>query len=232
MNDYFAYLLSLISGTSIVLSFLPLLVVIIRQLWKKHRFYLFAIYWTVAGVLTVIEEYALVPSPAMNWINRIYNIVDSSYLLTLIYFTTSHAKVKESLKWVIPILSATFLVISVVSGLRDPWETLIVGLGVGFVLFYIVWELIQYLRRIETTPFEKTMQFIFTALLFEYGMSVIIYVFGYLVSAPEDYIEGSLFLYHSSAFISITLACVGLWIYKEKKKKFIRNDNSGEIVYI
>ena len=58
------------------------------------------------------------------------------------------------------------------------------------------------------------MLFIYTALLFEYGSYIVVYIFDYFI-VPED-LADKLLVYYISTLIAVMIACFG---FLTKKKK-------------
>jgi hypothetical protein len=91
----------------------------------------------------------------------------------------------------------------------------IMGIGVLVVVITLVWEITLYLQRLEHSNREKSMLFIYAALLFEYGTYTVVYVFDYFIK-PSGTVDTRL-IYYTSSIIAISIACFGFLSKKNKK---------------
>jgi hypothetical protein len=108
------------------------------------------------------------------------------------------------------------LLLVVSYGVRYDSIKYILGAGVLMVLISLIWEIGLYLQRIEHTSREKSMLFMFAALLFEYGSYTIVYTFDYFVR-PYDVVDNHL-VYYISTVIAILIASYGLLLKNDKKQ--------------
>jgi hypothetical protein len=80
-----------------------------------------------------------------------------------------------------------------------------------------------------------TLQFIYYALLFEYGISVVTFIFSYMIPDQRD-LQDSFLIYHLSIIVSVAVATYGLLTHKknreEKKMKEQKKEREAEIKFL
>jgi hypothetical protein len=109
------------------------------------------------------------------------------------------------------------IVTTVIVGYNLKSSTIIIGLDTFIALTLCITNIASYLSRIDHSSRENALVFINSAILFSYGVFIIIYFFSYLhfaTSKPEN-VEVFI-IYYISLFLSALLTCYGLWRYTQK----------------
>jgi hypothetical protein len=212
-------LFDIVSVLAVIAYFIPITIVLINRLWKHTPFLLFASYWTLSGVVNLFDFLPGVPLEFRNSLGALYNMLDIPLMLCIFYFTSSSEWIRQFSKYA----CISFILIESINayynGINYEAIKYVVGLGVLLVLFIIVSEIIFYLRKMEHTALEKALLFIYSALLFEYGTYVIIYIFEYFIKGSSAI--DNLLIYYISSLVAIIIASFG-FIIKQKKAGFRR----------
>jgi drug/metabolite transporter (DMT)-like permease len=95
--------------------------------------------------------------------------------------------------------------------------SLIMGSGLLLILLYSVTGLVLYVKRMEHTRFENSMVYVYAALLFAYGSSLIIYIFAHYHPGNSNDDTDSFLLYYISLLLSAIVTSTGLWSYGIRK---------------
>ena len=90
---------------------------------------------------------------------------------------------------------------------------LFIGSGVLLVLAYSIIGLVHYMKKMEHTPFENSMAYIYAALLFAYGSFLILSLFIQFRGNSEGNGRDSDLLYYISLLLSAAITSLGLWNY-------------------
>lgn len=176
----------------------------------------FAVYWLLAGVVNLLYySDTFTSSPIMVVTGRLYNLADAPFMLFILYKTSHIESIKNSIKKMLPAFLWAALLITIITRLQDYAETLMVGMGLGIILMYIIWIIIHYIRGIRHENAAYSMQFIYYALLFEYGVSVVTFIYNYILP-EQSALQDSFLIYNLSTIIAVSVASYGLVNYKEK----------------
>lgn len=208
----------IISIVGICASFIPMTLVLIKNLWKERALVLFASYWLVSGLIGLIDRTGL-SKESMEVITVVYNMLDMPIVLGIIYFTTTSVSVKKFTRIAAPGFLAIQLVNFFVRGWRYEAAKYVLALGILLVLFVVTWEIYRYMSKLEHSLHEKAMIFIHVSLLFAYGTFVIIYIFDYFVNTGGSSV-GNFIVYYISTSIAILIACLG-FLTKSSSRSFI-----------
>jgi hypothetical protein len=84
------------------------------------------------------------------------------------------------------------------------------------VLFFSFSGLAEYFNKIEHSPFEKAMGFVYAGFIFDYGLSIVTFFFSYVYHMEESR-DANLFLYYLSIILAIILTCVGFWKHAQRE---------------
>ena len=212
-------LFDIVSVLAVIAYFLPMTIVLINRLWKHTPFLLFASYWALCGLVNLLDFIPGISLEFRNTLGVVYNMIDIPLMLCIFHFTSSTEWVRQFSKYA----CISFILIESINayynGINYQAIKYVVGIGVVIVLFIIISEIIFYLRKMEHTPLEKALLFIYSALLFEYGTYVIIYIFEYFIHGSSA--MDNLLIYYISSLVAIIIACFG-FIIKQKKAGFRR----------
>ena len=207
-------LFRVISVVAIISYGLPLFIVLGKQLWRDLPFRLFSIYWMVNGIINLLDQLPLLDLRTREILGVIYNFADIPAMLVMLWFTTVHPYIRRFIVFAgsAYILLQTVLLLS--NGINYDAMKYSLGIGLVIVIIAITWNIIRYLQKMEHTPRQRAMLFIYAALLFEYGTFVVIYIFDYFISGTST-IDNFL-IYYISSLIAIGIACYGLLLGKKK----------------
>ncbi len=103
---------------------------------------------------------------------------------------------------------------------------MIIGSGLLLILVYSLVGLLQYLRKMEHTPLENSMVFVYASLLFAYGSFLIIYIFAHVRatrSSGDNNDADSYLLYYISLLLSAIVTTAGLFTYGIRKSRRSRS---------
>lgn len=208
----------IVSVLAIAAYFVPMLIVLFKKLWRDHYFLLLAIYWLTGAMVNVTPHIPGISPTTLEVVTVIYNMFDIPFILSILWYTTSSPSLKRLLLIIIAgyILIELLLVFS--NGVNYGAIKYILGAGVLVVLITLTWEITLYLQQMEHTNRERSMLFIYAALLFEYGSYAIVYTFEYFISAYN--VMDNHLIYYISALIAIMIASVG-FLLKQKNKKSV-----------
>jgi hypothetical protein len=195
-----------------VAYFVPALIVIFKKLWKDPYFLYLGLYWLAGALVNIVTE---IPGVPVEVISVLYNMVDIPFMLWILWYTSFSSSLAKILRVVIAAYIIVELVLVLIMGVNYDAIKYIMGVGVLLVLITLVWEITLYLQRMEHSNREKSMLFIYAALLFEYGSYTIVYIFDYFIIPPNQ--VDTLLIYYSSSLVAISIACFGFLIKKNKK---------------
>ena len=207
-------LIDIISKLAIIAYFFPVAIVLFKRLWFHRSFLLFAIYWLVAGIINILLLTPGIDPEVLSTIRAGYNMADIPFILAIFYFTTASPRIRHFTKFVWFGLVIIQTINAFINGVNYQSLKYILGLGVFLVIAIVIWEIIGYLRKMEHTPKEKAMLFIYAALLFEYGTYVIVYIFDYYITGSDN--TDNLLIYYISSFIALLIACCGYLIRQSR----------------
>ena len=201
-----------------------------------HRVFIwFSVYWMLAGSVNVLFiSGAFENSMLLTVTERVFNLADAPFMLFILYKTVHIGVIRNSIKKMLPAFLCASLLVTFFTQLQDYAEALMVGLGLIVILLYIIWIITHYIKGIKYYNTEHTLQFIYYALLFEYGISVVTFIFSYMIPDKSN-VHDSFFIYYISIIISISLASYGLLLHKEnvkKKKEAAKKEREAEIRFL
>jgi hypothetical protein len=210
----------IVTVLAIIAYFVPMAIVLLKKLWKDVFFLLFAVYWIVGAIINIISFIPGITPTSLEIVTVLYNMFDIPFILAILWYTTTSISLKKLLKIVIGSYVVVELLLVMNSGVRYDSIKYILGAGVLMVLVTLVWEITLYLQRMEHTNREKSMLFIYAALLFEYGTYTIVYTFEYFILAYD--VTDNLLIYYISTVIAILIASVGFLLKKNPEPLFIK----------
>lgn len=217
MKDQFYRIITLLAT---VAYFLPVLIVLFKKLWKDKYFLYLGIYWLAGALINCITNMPGIGLPALEVITVVYNMVDIPFILWIIWYTSSSSTLAKILRIVIILYSIIEIILVFKLGINYDAIKYIIGVGVLVVLIGLVWEITSYLQQMEHSNREKSMLFIYAALLFEYGSYIIVYIFDYFI-IPSDQVD-KLLIYYISTLVAIMIASFGFLLKKNKDYIYIK----------
>ncbi len=208
---------SLITFVAAVSFFAPLVVLLSKKLITHPFFSWFAFYWALSGLTNLLflsewvtdEQYAI-------WILDGSNYVDGLLMLFLLYQTQGIGKIRKKAAYIV----AGFALLSIASIVIRGFENVIVaiiGVGVALVLLQLGYIILNYLTSVNKQYVGSSRLLLYYALVFEYGTSIVTYLFTY-VFTNLNVVRDSFLLYHVSIIISTTLACFAIGLSTKKRK--------------
>lgn len=208
-------LYSIISNIAIILCFIPILLLFSRKMRQVKAYQVLGIYWLFNGLVNFINLdifpgfRSVIPQDRLIFY---YNLLDTPLVLLLFSCAVRgyHRKV----------LRFSLLLFIVGESILVSWKgytfissALIIGAGLVLILAYAITGLVQYMKKMEHSPFENSMVFVYAALLFAYGSFLIIYVFIHFRGNNEGSTKDSFLLYYISLLLSAIITILGLWNY-------------------
>lgn len=219
-----------------VVFFLPLILLGIRRLMNDKLLIWFAVFWAWAGLINIIFEgdYASA-SKVMLVLQRVYNLFDVPLLLLILFKTTYIEEVRNSIKKVMLPFFVIETAAIATAGFESTVESILVALGVLLALYYLGWIILLHMKGTHYSNYQHAMQYIYYALIFEYGVSIINFTYSYLL--PDKVSEKDNFLiFYMASCITILIALYGILIYREKippeKKKTKKPEREMEIRFL
>lgn len=200
-------LYQILSISAIVALFVPFTIILLRKLWKEEALLLFASYWGLCGIVNIIDILPFMNRRQLEVTGVIYNIIDGPFAFIIIYFTTFSSSIKRFIGIITPIFVLSELVSLLINGVRYEALTWVLGVSVLLGLIVVTWSIIWYVNKIEYSYHEKSMLFIYAALLFSNGTFMVIYVFDYFVDKTSS--KDNFLIYYISCIVAISIASCG-----------------------
>lgn len=214
------YIYQFIGLLAAIAFFAPLCIALYRKQVRNAFFTPFLIYWTWAGLVNLIFISDIITNKQILFVvERTFNLVDAPVLLCALFFAFSLPDIKQKFKWFIPAYVATEVIFILITGLSGTAEIILVGAGIvtilGCLIAIVTFNLWRGKKMLN--PGNPRM-FIYYALLFEYGVSVITFLFNYIF--PEKNNTGdSFFIFHTATIITISIASYGFITYSPGGKQ-------------
>jgi len=209
---------NIISVIAITASFIPIVLVLVKKLWKESAFLLIAFYWVLSGIVNILDKSGIA-KPTMDLVTIIYNMCDIPIVLGLIYFTTKSFRIKRFTMIAAPALLVAQLISFIVKGWNYDAAKYVLAAGLLMVIYAVICELSLYMHKLQHTRHEKAMVFIHVSFLFAYGTFIIIYIFDYYVKVGVSSIDNFI-IYYISSLIAIIIASIG-YLAKGSSRNFI-----------
>jgi hypothetical protein len=189
---------------------------------QVNTYRILGIYWLLNGFIHFTDIYFF-RSYKNGWLDQLtnyYSVLDTPLVL-LIFFNAASGPHRR-------LLLRTLLAFVVMEALILGWkgyaftsDFIFVGSGVLLVLAYSIIGLVQYMRKMEYTPFETSMVFVYAALLFGYGSYLIIYMFLHIRGISEVNNQDSNMLYYVMLLLSAVITSLGLWSYGMRQRSAV-----------
>ena len=205
----------IISLLAIVGYFVPMVIMFYKKLWKDASLLMFAIYWSIGGMLNLYEKLPGMSNSSMEFVEVCYYMIAIPFVLFIYFHTTSSLVLKKYILILLPVYIVVEFVNAIFRGMNLEALKYILGVGLLLTLIVITWDIIMHLQNLEHSNRERSLMFINAAILFEYGTYVIIYIFDYFISSTDS--KDSQLIYYISSIVAVTLASYG-FIYRGVKK--------------
>ncbi len=142
-------------------------------------------------------------------IERAYNLVDGVVMLYILHTTLQHVKLKRYLRGLLGSYLALSLLLVVITGFKNIIETALVGAGVLILVGCLTFIVCFNLWKSKQLNSGSAKMFIYYALLFEYGVSILTFIFNYLFPEKNN-VHDSFLIFHLATIITILIASYGL----------------------
>jgi hypothetical protein len=207
----------IISNIAIASCYLPILMIVWKNLRYEKSFIIIAIYWLFSGLINLSNWVSFLQNSAwQNQITLIYNLIDGPLILLFFYFSAKESKRKIILYTIILFILFEMGTI-IITGYNLKSSIIIIGFDAFIALTLCITNITAYLSKLDHSPYENALVFINSSILFDYGVFIIIYFFGYLGFASTKTEKNEVFLiYYIGLFLSSLLSCYGLWRYTKK----------------
>ena len=205
----FSLLNPALSVVTVALCFLPLLLMLWKKLGSVKAYLFIAIYWVANAVVNLPDCLGIQANDIQNKLILLYNLFDTPLALLIFYFSATGIK-KKIIFYLLCFIIIFEPVLVVWMGHNFNSSTIIIAVGGLLALFFSFSGLAEYFQKIEHSPLEKTMGFVYAGFIFDYGISVVTFFFNYL-TYHKDSLAANIFLYYLSLILAITLTSVGLW---------------------
>ncbi len=215
----YSVLYMIVSNIAILCCLIPFVLLASRRLRQVTTYRILGIYWLLNGLIHFPDIYFF-RSYKNGWLDQLteyYNLLDTPLVL-LIFFNAASGPHRR-------LLSRTLLAFIVMEALVVGWKGyaftsgfVFIGSGVLLVLAYSIIGLVQYMRKMEYTPFETSMVFVYAALLFGYGSYLIIYMFLHIRGNSEVNSQDSYLLYYVMLLLSAIITSLGLLGYGIRRR--------------
>lgn len=215
--------------------FVPLCIILYKKSKRDQLFIWFPVYWAWAGLVNFIFAANIISGKnILSATERIYNLADAPLVLFLLYYTLPPSSIKQKIKWLAIAYAVTELLVILLTGLNGVAETILVGSGIAFTVICLTVIVLLYLRNKEQNAGSPRM-FIYYALLFEYGVSIVTFMFSYLFPEKNN-VHDSFFVFHIATIVTVLIAGYGLLNDKPatgaKQKNSRRGGSEVEIKYL
>lgn len=198
----------ILSGFTIFAYFIPLAIVLFRQLWRENAFLLFGVYWSLNGLVNGIKRYDLATDDMKQLITLAYNLIDMPLVLGFLFLCSTSSGVRKYTQVAAPVLLLVGLINFFLQGWNYPAAKYVMGLGLLLVLIAVVWEIGNYTQKLEHSANEKALLYFYVSLFFAYGTFVIVYIFLYYVRIRDAAVDNYL-IYYFSSLIAVVIASYG-----------------------
>lgn len=211
----YSALYMIISNIAIILCFIPFLLLFSKKMRQVSTYRVIGVYWLFNGMvnfinLDIIPGFGnILPQDRLIFY---YNLLDTPLVLLLFSCAVSGFHRKVLLISLMIFIAGELILVSW-KGYNFISSAAIIGVGLLLVLAYAITGLVQYMKKMEHTPFENSMVFVYAAILFAYGSFLIIYIFIHVRGNNEGSARDSFLLYYISILLSAAITTLGLWNY-------------------
>lgn len=204
----------IISIAAVIAYFTPLVIVTLKRAWTDPFFKLFAAYWTVGGLINLLDIIPGVSRQVIHNASLFYNMLDIPFILAILHYTTSYTFIRKTASAAIALFAVIQIAGIIGNGLSFDALKYALAFGVSMVLVVVTMEIIRYMQKIEHTTRQNAKMFVYAAVLFEYATFIVIYVFDYII-ATEDRTD-SFIIYYVSSVVAMLIACCGFLMFSVK----------------
>lgn len=189
-----------------------------KRLWSEIPFLLFGVYWTLNGLVNLMDQLTIFPPGTIETLKVAYNTIDIPLVLIWIRFSTDSRGLKQFTAWAAPAFLGVELVNFTLQGWSFSSAKYVMGLGLVLVLLAVVWGISLYMQKLEHSALEHALVFFHVSLFFAYGTFVIIYIFLYYVKIGDSRIDNYL-IYYFSSLVAVGIASYGYLLRKSHQAR-------------
>lgn len=198
-----------VSVLTVILSFVPTVIVVLKKLWQATPFQYFAIYWLINGLLNIMFLVEGLNKQFIEVTSVIYNALDIPMMVAVVYFSAFSRVLRKFIR-IATLLFILFEIVCLVrGGLKYESLKYVLGVGLVFMMTIIIWQISLYLQRVVHATREKALLLIHGSLLFQYGTYIVVYIFDYFLQNVADGVDKFL-IYYISTIISLCIGISGL----------------------
>jgi len=219
---FYSIMYLLVSNISIVACFLPILFVLWKRLREQKPFIIIGVYWMASGLINLPSILGIPESNSLqSTINLVYNNLIDGPLVLLFFLYSAQKSKKKVISYSLIFFIFFELIVILIKGFNTNASTIIIAVDIFTALTFSIAGIADYLSKLEHTSFENALVFINSALLFAYGVFIILYFFSFLGFATSKSETDEVFLiYYISMILSSILTCYGLWRFARQKPMF------------
>jgi hypothetical protein len=221
-TGFYSVFYTIVSNGAIVLCFIPFLFLFWKNMRMVRTWWVLGIYWLLNGLDNLMEIWFATRTEGSHALVRQLSVCYSLVETPLLLLTFALARQGRSRKGLLLVLVLFMVGESILLRLRgNGYLGLIVGSGLGIIILYSLMGLLDYVKNMEHTRFENSMVYIYAALLFSYGSTLIIYIFTHYHGAvgTNSHDMDSFLLYYVSLLLSAAITCAGLWSYGIRRSR-------------
>ncbi|MBC8032534.1 MAG: hypothetical protein H7Y03_00185 [Chitinophagaceae bacterium] len=196
---------------SILACFVPLFILLGRKLWKEQIYVLIGLFWLFNGLINIAVLFNIPTSARLDeYIVVTADYLDVPFVLYIFYLASEGLRKKITIVTLFSFIGFE-LVVSLFKGYNYASATIILGASLVVILLFGIAGIASYIVKIEHTPKEKVMVFIYSSFLFFYGSFIIVYFFSYIFYSGGD--QDTIFLYYIELMLGSILSIYGLAKY-------------------
>jgi hypothetical protein len=204
---------NILAFAAIVSFFVPLLFVIVKNLWRDSFFVLFAAFWAIGGAVNLPDLFTLLTPPVRARVGAVYNMIDLPLIISILYLNCTSKAMKRFILCGLIVTIGLEITGVAINGMV--YDSLKYAMGIGILLIMIVatLEVVRYLQEVEHSNRQTAKIFVYAAILFEYGTFTVIYIFDYFIETTSRY--DTYLIYYTSTLIALMIASCGYLLSKE-----------------
>jgi apolipoprotein N-acyltransferase len=166
-------------------------------------------YWLLSGLINVTALFNLQVSPGIDhFITLLANYTDVPIVLYIFYVASDGVR-KNVIKITFFVVVAFELCVIMLKGINDDSVTIVLGVSLIVIIVFGIVGITSYFSKIEHTPKENVMVFVYSSFLFFYGTFIIVYAFSYLANRKSD--KDTYLLYYLELFIAAATSIYGFY---------------------
>jgi len=212
----YSVLYEVVLNMAIGFCFIPFLLLTWKKMRQVKTYRILGIYWLLSGFINMIDldffSHFTNVAGVKERLNCCYDMLDTPLALLVFASAVSGRQRKQIL--------LVLLLFIVGEGTLIGWKgynamssNIIIGVGLLLAIIYSITGLVQYMKKMEHTPFENSMVFVYAALIFVYGSYLILYVFSLTRDNSQSNSNDSSLVYYISMLLSAAITSMGLWGY-------------------